>query len=629
MRQRDKFTKQRDMLERRFDSIFKPAPSLSGSEWADKFFYLSEESAAMHGKWKTRPWQKDIIDAMTDQRSNIVAIKKPTRVGFTKALTIAHAFFIHQQPAVQLHYQPTTDEARGYAEDELEPMIRDNIVIKELVETPNTRGRVKKEKTVKKIYPGGYIEVLGSESDRNLNRRTARIAVGDEIDTWKKEAGKAGDTITTMLRRTSDFWNRKNIIGGKPIGASYNPDVEYDDLDGVSMVDYWFKRGTQEYRHLPCPHCGFYQKFEWEDMSWDREYGADGSVKKHYPETAHFVCKKCGGAIFDKDKREMDKRGKWVAENQDAEKEKIRSFYLWAMLSYSPNVTWPDIVREFLQAKRSKLKLKAFYGEVLAKTWEDEYVSADATSIMQNREEYQSQVPDGVLILTVGADTQDDRIECEVVGWGANEESWSIEYRIFHGDTSKPEVWDQFDEFLYKSYTHANGGLMRAFCGCVDTQGHSTKQAYEFCRNRFGRKIFAIKGHTKIDAPIAPRTASRKNKGKIPLFLVGVNQAKDVIHSHIMTERPGAGYCHFPIGYDTEYFKQLTAEKRDKTGRWIKKRDRNEALDVRVYAYASLHIAGIDLELMAQRGPAMLSQRNEAPGTRPKQVQPVSYMDEF
>jgi len=217
-------------------NVLKPKPKLSGSEWDDEYFYLSAESSSAPGKWHTRTWQREILDAMTDQKTQICVFKKPTRVGYTKMLNIVSGYFIHQRPSVQLHYQPNADEAKGYAEDEFEPMVRDNRVISKLIETPNIRGRTKKEKTIKKLYPGGYVEFLGAESDRNFNRRTARVVSGDELDTWKKEVGSAGDAVTTMMRRTSDFWDRKNILGGKPIGGEFTDEMDENELDGVSVL---------------------------------------------------------------------------------------------------------------------------------------------------------------------------------------------------------------------------------------------------------------------------------------------------------------------------------------------------------------------------------------------------------
>ncbi len=586
--------------------ILKPRPHLSGSEWADEYFHLSAESSAVPGKWKTRPWQKEILDAMTDYVTPIVVLMKPTRVGFTKMINVTHAYYIDQRPAVQLHYQPNADEAKGYAEDEFEPMVRDNNIITNLVESQVMRGRVKKEKTVKKHYPGGYIEILGAESDRNLNRRTAKVVSGDEIDTWKKEAGRAGDTITTMMRRTSDFWDRKNILGGKPVGAAHNEENEIED--GVSVVDYWFKQGTQEYRYMPCPHCHHMQRFEFEDLVWDKDKNENGVTIKHHPETAHFICKKCEEDIFHKSMIWMDQNGEWIAENKNTHYSHIRSFHLWAMLSYSPNVTWSDIVKEFLAAKNTRLKLKAFTNEVLARTWEEDYEKVNTSDMMDRREEYLAEVPDRVLVLTIGADVQKDRIECEVIGWLENFESYSIEFKKFFGDPTQPEIWETLREYiLAKRWYREDGETMSIYTGCIDA-GYLTDIVAEFCKPLFVKRIFPTQGSTMINKDINPGIIGRTKKGRHRIFTIGVNKAKDEIAWHIASTA-GAGFMHFPLydEYNEEYFKQLGSEKKEKSGRWIKIRNRNEVLDLRVYNYTALSLASVDMKLLSLRGPIINS----------------------
>ena len=577
--------------------ILKPKPFLTGSEWMDKYFYLSPESSAKPGKWKTHPWQKEIIDCMTDFESKIVGVQKPTRVGFTKMGNGVKAYFIHQQPCVILDYQPTDDEAKGYAEDEFEPMIRDNPMIAKLIETPSVRGRQKREKTIKKRYPNGFIEMLGAESDRNLNRRTARVAMGDEVDTWKKEAGKAGDTVTQMMRRTSDFVYRKNIIGGKPIGAEYDDEKEIDD--GVSVVNYWYQQGDMRLRHLPCPHCDHLQLFEFEDFVWEKDQGDEGNTIKHYPDTVHFVCEQCEEKIYDHHKKEMDEKGEWIAQKPF---HGIATFRLWAMLSDSPNVTWPDIVKEFLKATKSKAKYKSFLNEVLARTWEEEFEKVEIDG-NDRLEEYKAQIPNGVLVLSSGVDVQKNRLELELVGWGANEESWSITYKIFAGDTSKPDVWKDLDEFLLKTFEHEDGSRMRIYTTAIDT-GYRATKVYEFCKTRYNRRVFAVKGSKTITSPLVPRVATKtkKTKGAL-LYLVGVNEGKNIISSHVMTVEVGPGYMHFPNDriYNDEYFKQLTSEKKLKSGAWVKMRSRNEAFDVRNYSYIAMFLANVDLELLALR----------------------------
>jgi phage terminase large subunit GpA-like protein len=87
--------------------------------------------------------------------------------------------------------------------------------------------------------------------------------------------------------------------------------------------------------------------------------------------------------------------------------------------------------------------------------------------------------------------------------------------------------------------------------------------------------------------------------------------AKEELYRWLRLERPTdedlaggapfpAGYCHFPK-YSEEYFKQITAEqlvtklvKGYRRHEWQKMRERNEALDCRVYARAAAGRIGID-----------------------------------
>ena len=146
--------------------------------------------------------------------------------------------------------------------------------------------------------------------------------------------------------------------------------------------------------------------------------------------------------------------------------------------------------------------------------------------------------------------------------------------------------------------------ILRA--ACVDSGGHYTQQVYNYCRARAGRKIFAIKGVGGEGKPIVGRP-SKNNIGKVRLFAVGSDTAKELVYSRLRIEEPGAGYCHFP-SRDDEYFKQLTAERlviryvRGHAKRvWTKIRNRNEALDVRCYALAAYSILGVNVNTIAAK----------------------------
>ena len=45
---------------------FRPPEKLTLSEWADRYAFLSAESSAEAGRWHTLPYQKGMMDAVTD-----------------------------------------------------------------------------------------------------------------------------------------------------------------------------------------------------------------------------------------------------------------------------------------------------------------------------------------------------------------------------------------------------------------------------------------------------------------------------------------------------------------------------------------------------------------------------------
>ena len=72
------------ILENRAYKAFKPPRKLTLSEWADENAYLSVESSAEGGRWRTLPYQKGMMDAITDPGIEQVTVMKSARVGYSK-----------------------------------------------------------------------------------------------------------------------------------------------------------------------------------------------------------------------------------------------------------------------------------------------------------------------------------------------------------------------------------------------------------------------------------------------------------------------------------------------------------------------------------------------------------------
>ena len=134
-------------------------------------------------------------------------------------------------------------------------------------------------------------------------------------------------------------------------------------------------------------------------------------------------------------------------------------------------------------------------------------------------------MPDGVLVLTAGVDVQDDRFEVEVVGWGTGKESWGIRYQKIYGDLLKEQVWADLDAFLLAGFKKKDGTTLHIISTCMDSGGHHADQVLRFCRDRWERKVWAIKGKGGSDVPYI-RNPSTNNRVKAPLFTIGVDAGK-------------------------------------------------------------------------------------------------------
>jgi phage terminase large subunit GpA-like protein len=259
----------------------------------------------------------------------------------------------------------------------------------------------------------------------------------------------------------------------------------------------------------------------------------------------------------------------------------------------------------FLEAKAGgPMMLRTWVNTFLAETWADEGEDVEPHPLMQRREDYGCEVPHKAVLLTAGIDVQSDRIELEIVGWGVGEESWGVFYGRFPGNPEMAGTWKPVEEALSKAYARKDGVQLRVACGLVDS-GFATKAVYDWAKKMHVRSIYAAKGIPGQGKPLAGRFG-KPSVARVIMFPIGVDTAKELIYSRLRITAAGAGFCHFPMHYDEEWFMQLTAERKVKRYHkgflkveWEKVRPRNEALDCRVYAQAALACRNFDLARIA------------------------------
>lgn len=565
----------------------KPIPQ-TVTEWANENFYLSSESSYTEGRWETMPFQVAILNAMGNDDIQTLDVIKSARVGYTKMVLAAQAYFVEHKKRNQMLFQPTDQAATEFMKEHFEPMIRDVPKLKVLAPWYGTKHR-DSTKDRKLFSNQKQVHIKGGASAKNYREKSVDVVIFDELSGFDSNIEHEGSPTTLGDKRTEGSVFRKSIRGSTP----KIKDECLITLEAES-AQHFFER------FVPCPECGEYQTLKF------------GGKETHYglkwepgaPETVFYCCEHCQSVIENNDLSEMDAQGQWRSKQglntldgikfthtdtgEPSAPPRHLAFHIWTI--YSPWTTWAQIVQDWENAQGDSDKLKTFINTTLGEAWEmDQGEQADPTLLMNRVEDYQLEDLQDVF-LVAGIDTQDNRLEASVYAFGDDEEAWTIEHFIFPGDTSQLEVFKEMAETL------SNIGVQFA---CIDSGGHSTDTVYKFCHNK--RWIVPIKGiagnRELVESMVKrnQRLRARRKKGHSP-EPIGVDTGKSLLVSRLAKTEYGPGYIHFrhDPSLDDEFFQQLTSEslvKERKGGRvsyrWKQIRERNEALDCFVYALSA------------------------------------------
>jgi phage terminase large subunit GpA-like protein len=563
----------------------KSPPRLNLVEWADKYRYLSSESSSLPGKWKTSRVEvaRGPMLAITDPNVRRVTVMGPTQLMKSSLLENTIGYYAHQDPSPILLAQPTATLAEAFGKDRIDKMFRDSPALSGLI--AQKKSRDSGNTLTYKAFPGGYLALVGSNSPTDLSSRPIRIALMDEVDKYPESAGKEGDVVGLITERTATFFDSKVIVVCSPT------------VEGRSRIAHEYEQGDKRVYHVPCPHCGHTEEMNWANVKWPEDE----------PDAALYHCPECKKPWTEPERVRAVSSGHWVA---------TAPFNAHASFRCSKLVSpWEPVnvmARKWVEAKGKPEKLKVFVNTQLAETWLEKGEAPDHQRLYERREEYTLNTLDkGVVFLTAGADVQKDRIEVEIVGWGRDKQSWSIDYRVLMGDTSSEAVWTEFDKILNETWLTHDKRELQVRVLAVDS-GYNTQSVYNWARRHSGDRVRIIKGVDNSQTLFGtPRDVDvAKDGGKVrravKLWPVGVSVAKSELYGWLKLDKPEdgkpypAGYCHFPQ-YDLEHFKRLCSEqlmnktiRGRKVPRWEQIHERNEQLDCRVYARAAAAMFGLD-----------------------------------
>lgn len=561
-----------------------PRKPLTVSQWADLNRRLSSKGSARHGQWQTdaNPPLREPMDCMS-ARSQVkdVVLKFPIQFGKTEVAINAVGYVMDHDPGPVMVTLPGEVSMNKWVAQKLNPMIEETKVVRDALTSTASRDGANRREF--KDFAGGQLYIEHAGSPQRLKSTTVRTLIVDELDEFAASIISGDDPVDMLEGRTSAF------------PATYKRlYISTPTIKGLSRIEALYEKSDQRRYYVPCPHCGHEQPLQWSGLRWGpRVNGVVTGVV--------YVCAECGSHIEEHHKTEMIRAGRWVPENPGVRRRGYHINCLYYQIGLGPR--WADLVEMWLDAQGDQAKMKTFVNDRLAETWEDPAMrSVKHNAIADRAEPYPlRRAPAGVLAVTAGVDTQDNRLAVQIVGWGVGQSFWVLDYVELPGDPADDAVWDSLTELLNRPIEHELGGTLRVDAYANDIGGHRGEAVKSYVRKRLVRRPMAVFGAVPNNAPVLGKGKlqdvnwrGQVDKRGVTIYQVGTVAAKHWLYSRLSVDADRVGeqrQCHFSDELPREYFAGLVSETFDPAkNRFVKRRGaRNEPLDTWVYAFAAAH----------------------------------------
>lgn len=562
-----------------------PRRPLTVSQWCDEHMRLSTKGSSKAGRWVTdrNPPLREPMDNMS-ARSPVhdQACMFPIQFGKSQIATNSIAYWMDYAPAPIMYALPGEASMSKWVNQKLNPMIEVCKAVRKALSS--TASRDSSNQRTFKDFAGGQLYVEHMGSPQRLKSTTVKNLVVDEIDEAPQVLLTGDDPVKMLDGRTSSFpTTYKRLYISTP------------GITGLSRISKLYEKSDQRRYHVPCPHCGHFQHLQWSGLHWSPD-------AKH----AWYGCSECGACIEEHHKADMIAAGRWVPANPDSP---IRGYHINCLYyQFGLGPRWIDLVREWLDAQNDPASLKTFVNDRLAETWEDPKMRAVKHNVIADRAEgYRLRhAPRGVLAITVGVDTQDNRLAVHVVGWGRGMTAWTLDYVELAGDPAEEDVWVALTDLLNRSIEREDGVQLRPSATAIDAGGHRTEAVKNYVRQRKITRVMCIFGAVPNNAPILSKGKladvtwkERTDKRGITIHHVGTVAAKHYLYSRLAADaerQAEARLVRFSDELSSDFFPGLVSEVYNPVkNRFEKRVTRNEPLDTWVYAYAAAHHAEVRL----------------------------------
>lgn len=552
--------------------------------------------------WRTQ-FGVEIMDCLSPWNpTQHVDVMSASQVVKTSLQENTIGYYIGACPSPILFMSGTEALLKKWATKRLEPLL-DSLNLREKLIAPveNEKSRRTGDTTFQKLFNGGFLEMASAQSPSSQRADSVRVLCLDELDAAPPllETGE-GYWDENAEARTKAWGNRRKIL------ATSTPTETQ-----TSTIYRRFLLGDQCEYLVPCPLCGKFQLLDRGDEKGS--HGLRVEMKDGKIDFVYYLCDFCHDAIFEYQKSDMIRGGKW---EPMAQPERLRrSFHINALLSPIGMYSWLDYWDDYKKAERTPDGMRTFTNHQDGLPYQVSGTRPKAEKIIENRGKYRSgEVPEGVLYITAGIDVQrgsasdsenPPRLEMEILGIGYGYRTWSICYKRFEGkiDDAFSGAWEKLQEFAVNTeltfIRKIDGFTFPVSIIFIDSgDGETTAEVYKFCsrwNNTFPSKGFRSIHQRKKEKPDELTEGSFKRYRSVKmgedtqLYEISTNYYKTHVYNNVKISRQPQepqkpGFCDFPVDYGQKYFDMLTAEEKLIDGSYESHGRRNESLDCRVMA---------------------------------------------
>lgn len=597
------------------------------SQWAEMYRHVT--MSVMPGRWKneTTPYLVGIMDASFYPSVCKTIINKAPQVGGTEAILNCLGYAIDRDPGPALIIYPDELIAKENNLDRIQPMIKSSPKLKSYMTiSDDDVGMIRIRLSHMPIY------MAWARSASRLSNKPIRFLIFDETDKYPDTVGKReADPISLGEARQITYSRSRNSKTWLISTPTIENGIIWTALTKEAQVIFDY--------HVTCPYCGHHHKMEFKYIRWDheKELGPDGKCHSLPAETieseklAWYECPHCVEKWNDYDRDRAVKKGTWRDRKSNIELMEYLKIYNPAKIGFhipsriSPFVSLSTIAAAFLKSQSDINKLKDYKNKHDAEPWKITVISKDESQILAARCELPPQsVPESVIALTCGIDTQKHGFWFAVRAWTSQLTSWLIHYGFL-------ETENDVDKLLYETSYPVIGSdrTMRIFRALKDTGGGEkyegmtmTEEVYFYLiknRGRNGVALWGAKGSNrplpgmlKLGEPILSTPSGKKLSRELRLIHIDTQKAKDQFHYRLQLavnretrDLPGAAFLHSEIGSD--YAAQILAEEKQIADNgleeWMNPHQRpNHLLDAEVLAAAcvEMEFPGGGLRLLAE-----------------------------